>query len=401
MAKQKDAAEWLAEETAWMNEVKKEWEKKEQQAAERDERCRKKEEEQRKALLEKEKEAIEKEKAAMEARWSRHVQAALAGDAQEKTLKKKVKAAVGQSPSSSKQKAAAPSALARAPISKPTTEHTPAVFQEPPPPPAPQLARPAAAVQEPPPVATLQAGPALTFPQSSPTAPFQTFQETDSDLAKKPKGWQAEERAKATLKCTKAEKEEQFRKATYEGVFKTQAGRDAMIGCFKAVVERHRKHERARSQMLLGTRPHSDQFKSKCFDEHMACIREECKDDASGNVFKALIENYHDEDYFSTDTDERIDKLAAFGYTGTTTMHSRTPSGTGSGSSESSVEAPAPFVDLTGGPLERAEKLPDLDRMVTMTDDMPEAPQAEKTPVKEMPPGSEKKKKSKQRRKAK
>ncbi len=65
--------------------------------------------------------------------------------------------------------------------------------------------------------------------------------------------------------------------------------------------------ERARSQMLLGTRPHSDQFKSKRFDEHMAHIREECKGDASGNTFRALIEHYHDEDYFSTDTDERID----------------------------------------------------------------------------------------------
>ncbi len=85
-------------------------------------------------------------------------------------------------------------------------------------------------------------------------------------------------------------------------------------------------------------------------------------------------------------------------------MPSQTPSGTGSGSSESRAEAPAPFMDLTGGPLERAEKPPDLDRMVTMTksempDETPEAPQAEKMPIKEMPPSS-KKKKSKQIRKA-
>ncbi len=63
------------------------------------------------------------------------------------------------------------------------------------------------------------------------------------------------------------------------------------------------------------------------------------------------------------------------------------------------MEAPAPFVDLTGGPLDRAEKPPDLDKMVMMTDETPAAPQAEKMPMKETPPSS-KKKKSKQRRKA-
>ncbi len=76
-----------------------------------------------------------------------------------------------------------------------------------------------------------------------------------------------------------------------------------MIRCFKAVVDRHRKREQSRNQILLGTELHSDKFKSKQYDEHVANIRENCSGDASGNLFKALIKNYHDEDYFSTDTD--------------------------------------------------------------------------------------------------
>ncbi len=47
----------------------------------------------------------------------------------------------------------------------------------------------------------------------------------------------------------------------------------------------------------------------------------------------------------------------------------------------------------------RAEKPPDLDKTVTVTDKTPAAPQAEKTPIKEML-SSSMKKKSKQRRKA-
>ncbi len=74
-------------------------------------------------------------------------------------------------------------------------------------------------------------------------------------------------------------------------------------------------------------------------------------------------------------------------------------SGTGSGLSKSSVEGLAPFVDLTGGPLGGVEKPPDLDKTVTLTDETPAAPQAEKTPIKETPPSL--KKKSKQRRKVK
>ncbi len=91
--------------------------------------------------------------------------------------------------------------------------------------------------------------------------------------------------------------------------------------------------------MVLGEREYSAKFKSKHFNEQVAHIREECKDDPS--TFKHLIVNYHDEDYFSTDTDERIDKLARLGYVGTTAMRSPVLSGTGSGSIESSVEEPA------------------------------------------------------------
>ncbi len=73
---------------------------------------------------------------------------------------------------------------------------------------------------------------------------------------------------------------------------------------------------------MLGKQPYSDRFKSKCYDEHVAIIRENCSEDASGNVFRALIENYHDEDYFSMDTGQKIDQLVTIGYAGTTAMHS-------------------------------------------------------------------------------
>ncbi len=148
---------------------------------------------------------------------------------------------------------------------------------------------------------------------------------------------------------------------------------------------------------MLGEREYSDKFESKHFNEHVAHIREECKDDAS--TFGHLMENYHDKDYFSTDTDERIDKLVAFGYAGTTAMHSPMLSRTGSGSSEGSMNGAPPLVDPTDEPMDDVEKPPDLDKTVTMTDEMLETPQAEKTPVEEMSTGS-KKKKSKQRRKA-
>ncbi len=109
------------------------------------------------------------------------------------------------------------------------------------------------------------------------------------------------------------------------------------------------------------------------------------------NTFRVLIENYQDFDCYSMDTDQKIDELVEYGYAGTTAMRSRTPSGTGSGSSESSVDGPLPMVDLTGGLLDRTEKPPDLDKMVT-----PQADQ-EKAPIKETPPSSDKKKKTKKK----
>ncbi len=123
------------------------------------------------------------------------------------------------------------------------------------------------------------------------------------------------------------------------------------------------------------------------------------------NMFRDLIENYQDFHCYSMDMDQMIDELVAYGYTGTTAMHSRTPSGTGSWSSASSVDGPPPSacMDLTGGLLDRTEKPPDLDKMVMMTDASPVMPQAEqkKTPIEEMPPDSNKKKKTKKKKEAK
>ncbi len=126
-------------------------------------------------------------------------------------------------------------------------------------------------------------------------------------------------------------------------------------------------------------------------------------------MFTHLIENYKDEDYFSSDTDEKVDRLVMFAYVGNTAMQQSVPIGGGSrsGSSESSGEAPPPFVDLTGGPLERAEKSSDLDKTIVMTDepavmDVSELEMArvwEERPVSETLTGS-KKKNSKLRRKA-
>ncbi len=47
-------------------------------------------------------------------------------------------------------------------------------------------------------------------------------------------------------------------------------------------------------------------MKSKHFNSRIADIRESCKDDIPG-TFTHLMENYKDEDYFSSDTDEQVD----------------------------------------------------------------------------------------------
>ncbi len=358
-----------------------------------------------------------------EAFWREQMEAVQRDDSPERTPKTKKKAAVGQSPSPSKQKTAAPAALTRAPISQLTKKTTPAVFQEPLPSPAPQLAgsvlvvqgsppvvvsqaEPAPVAEEQPPIAAQQAGP--SFLHSAPTAGFQTFQEADPGLAKKQEERLVAERAEAMRKRTKAEKGEQFQRAVYEGAFETQVGREGLIRSFQSVLKRHRGRERVRCEIVLGEREYSDKFESKHFNQHVADIKESCKDDDPA-TFRHLIENYKDEDYFCLDTDERVTQLVAFAYVGTTAMHQTLPSGSGSGLSESGREAPPPFVDLTGRPLERAKKPPDLDKTITETGEAAmdasemetsETPQPEETPVSETSTGS-KKKKSKQRRKAK
>ncbi len=128
------------------------------------------------------------------------------------------------------------------------------------------------------------------------------------------------EKAAATRKLTRKEKEEQFRWSKDEGALKTQEGREQLIRHFKAIVDRHRKRQTARNQILLGKIPPSKKFHSKCYDEHMAAIREGCTEDASGNTFRVLIKNYEDFDYLSMDTDQKIDELVTFGYAGTTVM---------------------------------------------------------------------------------
>ncbi len=94
-------------------------------------------------------------------------------------------------------------------------------------------------------------------------------------------------------------------------------------------------------------------MKSKLFDSRVAGIRESCKDDPPG-TFKSLMEEYKDEDYFSSDMDEQIDQLKAFAYIGTTAMKHMALMGSrsGSGSSQSGGEVQPPLMDLTGGPLE-------------------------------------------------
>ncbi len=76
-----------------------------------------------------------------------------------------------------------------------------------------------------------------------------------------------------------------------------------MIKRSRAIVDRHRKRQTARNQILLGKIPASKKFHSKRYDEHMAAIKEGCSEDASRNTFRVLIENYEDFYYFSMDKD--------------------------------------------------------------------------------------------------
>ncbi len=89
--------------------------------------------------------------------------------------------------------------------------------------------------------------------------------------------------------------------------------------------------------MVLGEKKYDPKCKSRCFNQCVANIRETCKEDPPA-MFTHLIENYKDEDYFSSDTDEKVDRLVAFAYIGNTAMQQSVPMGSrsGSGSSESS-----------------------------------------------------------------
>ncbi len=124
------------------------------------------------------------------------------------------------------------------------------------------------------------------------------------------------------------------------------------------------------------------------------------------------MEEYKDEDYFSMDTDEQVDRLVAFSYAGTTAMkHSVLRGSRGSGSSQSSGETRSPRVDLTGEPSEQREREPavDLDKTIEMRDEMqvavdaseqetPQTGEGPERPVSDASTSSKKKKKSKQMR---
>ncbi len=70
----------------------------------------------------------------------------------------------------------------------------------------------------------------------------------------------------------KAEKEEQFRRSVYEGAFESEVGREGLIRAFQSVLKRHGQRERARKEIVLGTREYSDIYESKRFNDQVAPI---------------------------------------------------------------------------------------------------------------------------------
>ncbi len=153
---------------------------------------------------------------------------------------------------------------------------------------------------------------------------------------------------------------------------------------------------------MLGMKEYDPKMRSKRFDQGVANIRESCKDDPPG-TFTHFMENYKDDDYFSCDTDEKIDGLIVFTYIGNTAMQQSVLMGSRSRSgSESSGEAPPPQpppVDLTGGPLEQGKKTPDLDKTIEMAEGTPTVMDVSEVEASEASTSS-KKKKSKLTRKA-
>ncbi len=152
-----------------------------------------------------------------------------------KNWEDKVKAAVGQSSPPSKAQADAQLPLARALISQPCTE---------PPPTAQQL-----------------------------SGLVQSFQEVNSDLAKKQQEWQAKEKAAATRKLTKKEKEEQWRWSMEDGTFKMLAGRQQLINRFKVIIDRHQKRQMMRNEIALGRAELDPRVHSKRYNREVAEIR--------------------------------------------------------------------------------------------------------------------------------
>ncbi len=110
------------------------------------------------------------------------------------------------------------------------------------------------------------------------------------------------------------------------------------------------------------------------FHSRVEGIRDSCKDDPA--MFESLMEEYNDEEYFSSDTGKQVDRLVAFAYTGTTAMKHSVPIGSRSGSESSrggGGELQSPLVDLTGGSSGRGKKTPekavDLDKTIEMRDE--------------------------------
>ncbi len=182
-----------------------------------------------------------------------------------KSAEKKAQAAVRQSLPPSMVLADALPPLARAPISKPPTKLPPAAQQ--------------------------LAGQARSFQAANKIA---------RDFTMKQQEWQAQKQAAATRKMMKTEKEEQWRRLMEDGAFKTQAGKEQLINRFKAILDKHKRCEMMRNEILLGHAQPDPRVCSKCYDDHMAGIREGCTKE---NMFQVLIENYEDFDYYSMDTD--------------------------------------------------------------------------------------------------
>ncbi len=107
------------------------------------------------------------------------------------------------------------------------------------------------------------------------------------------------------------EKEEQFRWSMEDGAFKTWDGKNHLIKRFKTILDRHRKRQMARNQILLGNALPNEKDHSKCYNDHTAAIGEGCTEE---NMFRVLIENYKDFDCFSMDMDQKIDELVVYGY---------------------------------------------------------------------------------------